>query len=360
MTNAVHAGSPVQSSDPTQELTTWREVGWARPLAVFTLVFGFWLGSLAIGLWSEHWAVRAALVVPLTLASGQMFMLAHDAGHRSYSSSGIVNGLVGRLGLVPSAHVFELWRVHHNVHHRYTNLRSRDFVWTPLSADEYRALQRWRRWLHRIYRHRSGLGLGLQYTVEIWGPRMLWPRQRHELGQRRRLMVDSMMLYCAVIVVAVAAWAFVAWVDPDLVGDAGFWVSAAVLLFLAPLLGTHWLVGFVIYLNHTHPDVVWYDDELEWAGRDVQLEGSTGLRFSRLRHVLLPRRIMNHTAHHVDPAVPLSHLGRAQQSLVDRFDGRIVSYDWSLKQFRDVLSQCKLYDYGARRWLTYADVEDQP
>jgi omega-6 fatty acid desaturase (delta-12 desaturase) len=329
-----------------------------RPLAVFAVVLGLWFVSLAVGLWAEHWVLRAAMVVPLTLASGQLFMLAHDAGHRSYSTSAVVNGLVGRVGLVPSLHVFGLWRAHHDVHHRYTNLRGRDFVWTPLSVDEYTALPWWRRGLHRTYRHGSGLGLGLHYTVEIWAPRMVWPRAQRGVERRRRLMIDTILSYGAVVGLATAARGLVAWVDPDRVGDAGFWLSAVLLLVVMPVLGTHWLIGFVIYLNHTHPDIVWYDDEHEWARREVQLEGSTALRFSSLRHAVLPRRIMNHTAHHLDPAVPLRELDRAQHHLAERLDGRIVSYDWSLGQFRDVLSRCKLYDYHAHRWLTYAAAGD--
>ncbi len=107
-------------------LQGWYEVGWLRPLAGFLVVFGSWLGLFACGLWVEHWGVRAVLVVPLTMSSGFLFTLAHDAGHGSFSASRKLNGVVGRLALVPSLHVFGLWRMHHDLHHRYTNLRQRD------------------------------------------------------------------------------------------------------------------------------------------------------------------------------------------------------------------------------------------
>ena len=360
MTSAPTDCVPSQRADGYPAVQVWRELSWLRPTVLFAAVFGAWVGFLAVALASEHLIVRSLIVAPLILASGLLFTLAHDAGHRSYSSSAFVNGVVGRVGLIPSAHVFGLWRAHHEVHHRYTNLRSRDFVWTPLSVAEFRALSWWRRVLHRLYRHRSGLGLGLHYTIEIWMPRMLRPRAKHGLRLSGPVLFDSAVLLGALVGLAAAARWYVGLIDPDRVGDSGFWLSSIMLLFVVPMLGTHWLIGFVIYLNHTHPDIVWYDDENEWTRRDVQLEGSTGLCFSRLRHALIPRRIMNHTAHHVDPAIPLRHLGRAQHDLVEVFGDRIVSYDWSLKRFREILSRCKLYDYGSQRWLTYADAERQP
>ena len=117
---------------------------------------------------------RAVLSIPLAIVSGQLFMIGHDAAHGSFSTSRKNNVVMGRLALLPSLHVFSLWRDHHNVHHKYTNLKSHDFVWTPLSVAEYRCLPWHRRLLHRIFHNRFGTGLGLHYAIEIWIPRMLW------------------------------------------------------------------------------------------------------------------------------------------------------------------------------------------
>ena len=152
---------------------------------------------------------------------------------------------------------------------------------------------------------------------------------------------------------ALAAFWFVGAVDPGRAGELSHWVSATVLLVLLPVLGAHWLIGFVIYLNHTHPDIVWYQDPREWSRDKTQIEGSAGVNFRRYRHVPLPHRIMNHTAHHVDPGVPLRELGQAQQHLLESFGDRMVSVEWSPRQFGEVLRSCKLYDYQAKRWLTY-------
>ena len=339
------------------DLSAWRSSSWGGPLIAIALLFGAWVAVLAVGVWSPHWWLRLALVVPLTARSGQLFTLGHDAAHGSFSTSRTLNAVAGRLAFLPSVHVFGLWRFHHDVHHRFTNLRGHDFVWTPLTVAEYSALPRRRRWLHRLERHHSGLGLGWHYAIEIWAPRMLWPRQHQEVPHRRRIFIDALVLYGLLAGIGVVAWVLVEAVDPARAGDVGSWISAAVFLFVLPLIGTQLLIGFVIYLNHTHPDVVWYDDIEEWARHDVQLEGSVGQRFPGLRHALLPRRIMNHTAHHVDPGVPLGALAAAQRELVDACGNRIIRWDWSSQRFRAILAGCKLYDYHAHRWLTYEDAE---
>lgn len=342
------------------DLRSWHASSWLGPTVEFAAVFGLWISALAMGLLSGNGLVRAAMALPAALAAGQLFTMGHDAGHGSYSSSRLLNGVVGRLALVPTVHVFGLWRFHHDIHHRYTCLRGRDYVWTPLTVVEYQALPWWRRALHRLYRHGSGLGLGLHYASEIWAPRMLWPRARHTTGERRRYLVDTLILYGALAVLAASGWGLVATVHPERLGAVGFWLSAGLSLFVVPLLVAQWMIGFVIYLNHTHPDVVWYDDPAEWSHHDTQLEGSTGVRFSPWWHWFLPRRIMQHTAHHVDPGVPVRRLGSAQEHLIGTFDDQVVSYRWSAEKFRDVLSRCKLYDYRARRWLTYPADEDHP
>jgi len=340
-------------SNAGTDLRAWRDASKLGPAVSFAATFGLWLTASAVGLWSGSSLVQVLMILPATFAVGQMFTIGHDAGHGSLSASPVLNGLVGRLALVPSVHVFGLWQFHHDVHHRFTGLRGRDYVWAPLTVGEYQASSVWRRALHRLYRHGSGLGLGLQYAIEIWGPRMLWPRARHGARPRGRYLADTLFLYGTLAALAATAWGFVAVVDTDRSGDVAFWLRTGLLLFVVPLLLSQWMIGFVIYLNHTHPDVVWYDEPDEWRRHPVQLEGSIGVRFSPWRHWFLPRRIMHHTAHHVDPGVPLRRLGGAQDHLENTFGDQVVSYDWSPRTFRHILSDCKLYDYRAQRWLPY-------
>lgn len=343
------------------ELAAFHERSRWRPMVEFGAVAMAWITLLGVGLWTDEWLVRAAMSVPLALASGQLFTYAHDAAHGSFSPSPTANAIVGRLALIPSWHVFGLWRAHHNMHHRFTNLRGRDFVWTPLSVPDYEQLGSAHRALHRFYRNRLGIGLGVHYAIEIWIPRMLFPRRTHRLMRRRQLLFDTLLFYGMIATVGYLGYRFVVLIDAERSGDFAFWISVLLLLLALPLLGTQWLIGFVIYLNHTHPDIVWYDRRVDWADRPaIQLESSAAQRFPKWTQALLPHRIMNHTAHHVDPRVPLRHLAEAQQHLTARYGTRFTSYDWSMRGFRDVLTRCKLYDYEARRWLSFDGIPTEP
>ena len=67
-----------------------------------------------------------------------LFRIAHDAGHHSHFRDRRLNSLVGHLCILPSYHPYSVWLLFHNkLHHGFTNLRSRDYIWIPLSKSEY-------------------------------------------------------------------------------------------------------------------------------------------------------------------------------------------------------------------------------
>ncbi len=48
-------------------------------------------------------------------------MIGHDCGHLSFSSSHLINDVVGITSLLPMFYPFESWRIKHNLHHNNTN-----------------------------------------------------------------------------------------------------------------------------------------------------------------------------------------------------------------------------------------------
>jgi omega-6 fatty acid desaturase (delta-12 desaturase) len=76
-------------------------------------------------------------------------------------------------------------------------------------------------------------------------------------------------------------------------------------------------------------------------------------------HVELPRpielilhNIMEHTAHHADPRVPLYNLEKAQKHLEDTY-GEIVVVPFTFGGFFNTLRTCRLFDYENHRWLDW-------
>jgi omega-6 fatty acid desaturase (delta-12 desaturase) len=111
-----------------------------RPIIWFLLdwlVLGVAIASLLV---VEAWWVKvfASLVAALWIA--RLFVIGHDACHGSYTPNKTLNKWIGRIAFLPSLTPYSLWEVGHNLaHHGFTNLKGRDYVWTPYSPPNSRA-----------------------------------------------------------------------------------------------------------------------------------------------------------------------------------------------------------------------------
>ena len=109
------------------------------------------LAALAFDLVLFVAAVVGAIVAPhpvLTLACGVLagtaaaflFVWGHDAAHGALFSSDRVAEVLGTVAMLPSLNMYRLWLFGHNkVHHGFTSLSSIDWIWRPLTVEEYRA-----------------------------------------------------------------------------------------------------------------------------------------------------------------------------------------------------------------------------
>jgi omega-6 fatty acid desaturase (delta-12 desaturase) len=114
------------------------ERGIATPIVWFLLdwlVLGVAIASLLV---VDAWWVKvfASLVAALWIA--RLFVIGHDACHGSYTPNKILNKWIGRIAFLPSLTPYSLWEIGHNLaHHGFTNLKGRDYVWTPYSPNEF-------------------------------------------------------------------------------------------------------------------------------------------------------------------------------------------------------------------------------
>ncbi len=280
-----------------------------------------------------------------TLAIVRLFIIGHDACHGSLTDHAALNKLLGRIAFLPSLTPFSLWRVGHNVvHHGFNNLKGRDFVWQPLDVAEFASLSPARRLLERVYR--SAFGPLPYYMVEIWWRRLYFPGRDYKPGKRGEFFWDSMLV--TVFALAWITWLVIAGLAS---GGAAHLAFVLVVGFLVPFLIWNWTVGFVVYLHHTHPDVVWYADKSAWLKAQGMLHGTVRYHVRPWWNWLL-HNIMEHAAHHLDPRIPLYRLKAAQGALA-RLVPDIPVVELSMRTYWRSVRECKLFDFERRRWVGF-------
>ena len=317
-------------------------------LAIFVPIALLYLATLTATVVAPNWLLRCAAAVANAVVLSVLFVLGHDACHGAFTCHRRLNALLGRLAFLPSWHPYAGWQHAHNrVHHVWTNLRPRDYAWAPLSQDEYRRLSPAGRWRIRFYR--SAFGFGCYYFWEVYVKRTIFPSRLFWGNGRRRVLYADLALVAGFILLQGAYLLYLARLSgandsPLAVLAVGQWL---------PFMLWNWLIGFLTFLHHTHPRVPWFNDRRQWSFFRGQIQGSV--------HVIFPwginwmiQRIMEHTAHHADPQVPLYHLAAAQRSLEQAFKSDIVVHAFSFKSLRATTAACQLYDFEHHHWLSFA------
>jgi omega-6 fatty acid desaturase (delta-12 desaturase) len=306
-------------------------------LALFGAAALLYLVAFGVLLLSRDWWWKACCAPVLGFAITVLFVIGHDACHGSLTPIPWLNRLIGRVSFLAGFHPYAAWEWTHNAkHHGFTNVRGEDIVYVPFSPDTFDQLPKWRRVAERLFR--TPLGLGPLYLFTVFLPHEIFPsRERQPRGKKAaQYQWDR-----ALVLLFFAAQVFV--IAPDFLN----------LLFglLLPQMTFHWLMGFATFLHHTHPKVPWYADRSEYSYHRSQVCSTVHVEFPWLIDVIL-HRILQHTAHHVDPQIPLYHLAQAQQALEERFD-EIVHEPFTIRGFLDTLRTCRLYDYEQHQWLDF-------
>lgn len=347
----VEAHIPIQPDQPMPHRKVVR--GWTVPFAQRDYWHAFALLAL-------DYALFAALIVGAVLFSawwlqllcglaagfviGRLFIIGHDACHQSLTPHRGLNKWLGRIAFLPSLTAYSLWDVGHNVvHHGYTCLKGVDFVWEPLTQEEYAQLSPIQRVLQRIYR--SGWAPGLYYLIEIWWKREFFPRKKY-MPSRRSIFIWDNVLVSAFAVFWIAAVVLLAWLFQQPI-----W-QALVFAVLVPFLFWVSMIGFVVYVHHTHEKVSWQNDKTAWAKAAPFVSTTVHLTFPFKIGGLL-HHIMEHTAHHVDMSIPLYKLKQAQAKLEEMLPERIVIQRFSWRWYFRTARICKLYCFERHCWTDF-------
>ena len=80
--------------------------------------------------------------------------------------------------------------------------------------------------------------------------------------------------------------------------------------FAVPFFFWNCLMGFVIYVQHTHPRVAWYERRDEWSANAGYATTTVHVKLKRPLDGLI-HYILEHGAHHVNMGIPLYRLKEA-------------------------------------------------
>ena len=152
---------------------------WSLVRAAVCIALCVWLLArvpLTLG-WPLLWELPA--LVAIWVLHGWVlvgvFLIGHDCGHGSFSSKRWVNTVVGWVCMAPLANSFYTWRVTHDRHHAFTQLRGHDVDWAAhlVTRDEFESAAAPPSWMTRVgYRLPCGIFLWIAWNTVRRGAMM--------------------------------------------------------------------------------------------------------------------------------------------------------------------------------------------
>lgn len=238
----------------------------ARALAALAFDLALFVAAVCGAIAAPHPVLTLACGMLAGTAAAFLFVWGHDAAHGALFSSERVAEVLGTVAMLPSLNMYRLWLFGHNkVHHGFTSLSSIDWIWRPLTVEEYRARSRWGRLVYRLERH--PVTCALHYLLRVWWPGMVRFRPDPRASRVRGVRTSKAISAAYALGLGALAW----WLGGPL---------AAFAVVVVPFLVFTWFIAFFVYLHHTHPDVPFYDERREWSALDGQLRCSITIRCS--------------------------------------------------------------------------------
>lgn len=340
-----YSGSPNEwlSKEDRRSITDRSHV---RAFAILFAHYLLYFGSLYGALMQAPLIANLGFAFINGLAIALLFVIGHDGVHRAYAPSKFGNQLIARLGFIPCAHSASLFELVHNKnHHSRTNLRGVDCVWTPMDVDDYRNAPFIKRLFYRFYR--SSFGPLLYYSTDIWATKHFIPLTAQARSEWKRHLPDSILSVSSLILTVGTVLVLGKYLAPERSLLTVFLVG-----WLAPFIVWTYIASFSFYVQHTHPNLHWFDDPKEWSFFKTSIAGTV--------HVDIPVKLsgiycdsMAHTAHHAMPTTPIYKLAKAQEILLEKYGDFIIQYKFTPQNYHRVVKACKLYDYKNQHWTDF-------
>ncbi len=273
------------------------------------------------------------------IAASGLFVLAHDAAHGALLRNRKTAEVLGTVFMLPALNVYRLWCFGHNrIHHGFTSFSPIDWIWRPLSVEEYANLSSLKRIFYRI--ERSLYGCGLHYFAKVWWPKMvlfmpgkLKPRDKNLIRLGKAVVVlfavslGGLAYYCGGIMTLVAA-------------------------LILPFIVFNYVISLIVYLHHTHPNLPFFDEKAQW-NHTIGALYCTSIIHSHWLIDVLTHNIMVHTPPHIDIRIPFYRLNLALKGIKEHYGHYLHEYSLNGAGLSTIFKKCKLYNYKTREWLLF-------
>ncbi len=316
-----------------------------RSLAALGLDFGLviLLGYLIVTVQNGLLALPLALLLG-TVMTG-LFVIGHDAGHRSFSYSEKINDFFGHIAMAPLLWPFHVWRLSHDVHHRWTHHVEKEIAWRPLTIDQYQKLPGWMRkiygWSRGTVFFWASILFQQSFVIDGLKGRFFEPKDLRKIRFSLAFTLVAAILYIGGVY-ALSGWYGVLW------------------LFLVPQLAFHfWLSTFTLF-HHTNVKNEPLNGE-NWTPERAQLANTVHVSYPWWVD-FLTHDISWHIPHHICVGIPFHHLRKAHDALKKAYPQWVVERTFGPELIREVISSCHLVegnDPGQQNWVTLREVDHQ-
>ncbi|TWT91990.1 fatty acid desaturase [Stieleria varia] len=294
-------------------------------------------------LWAQSWWIAVPISCVLGTVLSGLFILGHDAGHRSFCRSRRWNNFIGHITTSWVLWPFHIWRLSHNTHHRHTHHVHKEVAWKPAPGFIYKRLA----WLDRmIYRYARTWLFYLGSIIFTATVVRDYVRGKGLSSQEHCEVLFSVLITA----LAGAVYASVSYLI------AGWY--GLLMLFVIPQFVFHFWLSLFTLLHHTTPDVTFMAPDV-WTREKASLECSI--------HVIYPwwvdllnHDISWHVPHHVCAAIPHYNLRLAYRHLKETYPDRIVERKLTFRYLVSVLRQCNLiedFKPGMQEWKRFNENE---
>ncbi|MFA9289723.1 MAG: fatty acid desaturase [Solirubrobacteraceae bacterium] len=236
-------------------------------------------------LWSITWVILLGILNGFFL--GRIFIVQHDCGHKSFTSSNKWNVFIGTVCSLFTVIPFKYWAKSHNFHHEHNSQLETSGVGDVevLTTEEYRKLPLFRKIRYRVYR--SPLYL---FTIGGFSYVTIYNRFSNLKNEYFNKVKNNVTYSNAAIGLVYVGIGY-------LLGPINFFVVQLINLFF---FGTYALWFF--YIQHQHKDI--YKSPREnWNYLLSAIRGSTFYDLPRIGH-WLSGNIGFHHIHHLSPTIP--------------------------------------------------------